>query len=550
MHNKKINSNVKQKKELKKILDNTFETLADIMSKSLGPYGSTTIIQDQMLNHTITKDGYTILNKIYLKSNEARTIVDYLRVISRDLVRKVGDGTTSSIVVANSIYKSFKSIMKKYHYPSKVILDAYINAADHLIHNLNRIAKPVDEEMEALYKIAKVSTNNDDFYGTIIKNIYKDIGKYGIIKLEKSPNNDTFYNKTEGFEIFRGYTNACMATDRNTQECKFSNPSILMTNHNLTEKDLPVLSDILGQVVISFGRPLIIIAKSYDMAVKNFFEINITGNLKKGTPVKFAAIDIATEGKKRDVFDDLAIATGAKPILMEDGDFTNEDIMNKLGSCKFSTITDKRTILEGCRGDKKEIEARVEYIKTKIKDIEDNTPSYIDKSSDIFDLRKRISMLQNLMVTLYVGGTSEQEKETNKYLLEDAVFACKSAIKNGYIMGGTLSIPILIEKNKNFVTKETTKLERDIMISIKKAFTNSYACVLDNYFMNMIKSLHIAKDCVKKAHMYDLTKFCYFPEMECSIINSVETDQEILKTAISIVGLLATSNQFVSVDYT
>ena len=96
-----LRTNIVSDKELKSIMSETLQFLSDTLKNTLGPYGSTTIIQDQFMNHQITKDGYSLLKKIYIEEDEAKTILDLVKKISRNLVRKVGDGSTSSIIITS-----------------------------------------------------------------------------------------------------------------------------------------------------------------------------------------------------------------------------------------------------------------------------------------------------------------------------------------------------------------------------------------------------------------------------------------------------------------
>ena len=118
-----LRTNIISNEDLKKIMFETLQFLSNTLSRTLGPFGTTTIIQDRMLNHTITKDGYTLLKKIYIEEEEARTILDLVKKISRNLVRRVGDGSTSSIIIANSLYRFMTELMLQHQLPPRLIRD-------------------------------------------------------------------------------------------------------------------------------------------------------------------------------------------------------------------------------------------------------------------------------------------------------------------------------------------------------------------------------------------------------------------------------------------
>ena len=58
----------------------------------------------------------------------------------------------------------------------------------------------------------------------------------------------------------------------------------------------------------------------------------------------------------------------------------------------------------------------------------------------------------------------------------------------------------------------------------------------------------IANKCIEESKFYNL-KIREFEDMKStSVINSVDTDIQIMKTCFSIIGILATSNQFITLN--
>ena len=98
----KSNWNVISEEEFKTRIRDVFERVADSLSKTLGPYGSTTIIEKYGEMH-ITKDGWQVLKNIRFDNAIDNNILMMLTRISAQVVIKVGDGSTSSIIAANEI---------------------------------------------------------------------------------------------------------------------------------------------------------------------------------------------------------------------------------------------------------------------------------------------------------------------------------------------------------------------------------------------------------------------------------------------------------------
>ena len=107
----KIYSNIVPESKVREKQKETLQIISDSLSKSFGPKGSTTAIVKNMdkngVNITLdyTKDGYTIVKSIAFEYPIERSVQDILTELTRYVVKEVGDGTTSAILLCNSIFK-------------------------------------------------------------------------------------------------------------------------------------------------------------------------------------------------------------------------------------------------------------------------------------------------------------------------------------------------------------------------------------------------------------------------------------------------------------
>lgn len=555
----KLTTNILSDKETKEVMTETLAFLSNTLSRSLGPYGSTTVIQDRFLNHQITKDGYSILKKIYIEEEEARTVLDLVMKISRNLVRKVGDGSTSSIIIADSLYRSIDFILGKYNIPPKDLLDILNKISELVSVEIKKKTMPIDEELTQLKYVASVSTNNDDALGDLIRDIFLQVGRYGFVNIETSKTSTTYYDNTRGFEINRGFINKLMINHKDGKTVDHEKPFVFMCDGIVDDEDLPMIADLVGNVAAGMKRPIVLIAKGFAGSVETFLHMNLLNN--KELPV--LALDIATSTTKGFTrFEDLAINLGCKPYLKGqleriEGAFP----LDRLGVCGRVISTEQVTRFIDGEGDETEIANRIYQIEQLIAE-KTRTEGMLDMDDELYQLRKRLACLQNNMATLYVGGATENEKETVKYLIEDAVFACKSALEHGYTLGGNLIIPIIlneeaethnIENALKDIYKESylsthENLFRDILEALFNAFSHSFKTVLMNCYNDTGAVSPIIDQCIENYEMFNLKTMKFEKATETRIINSIETDMEILKSAISIIGLLCTSNQFVKMN--
>ena len=552
-----LTSNITSNKELKDTMGETLQFLSDTLRHSLGPYGSTTIIQDQYMHHQITKDGYSLLKKIYIEEDEPATILDFVKVISRTLVRKVGDGSTSSIIIANSLYKELTKTMEKYKIPPKDLLDVLNTLSKLITTDIKGMAKPIDDDLEMLKHIAAVSTNNDLDYGSLITEIFRVVGKYGFIDLRKSKTEKTYYEITNGFEFKRGYILPIMANQPDRKTCIYEDCHVLVVNAFLGESDQELVGDIIGRVCYGRKQPLLIIAKGYDTYFTTFMQANMK-NPNVSETLKCVAVDLAMEGKEnQDRLDDICISLGATLWDKANGEtfLPGEFDLNRLGKCNRVVVTEKFCRLIEGQGDKQEIDYRIKML-TEEREEKSRNEGHIELDEDVYILNKRISALQSSLAVLYVGGVTEDAKDTDKYLIEDAVFACRSALQFGYIVGGNLIVPLVISEHKDEILENLWNTHRrmkkefleEVLVGVSRAFLDSYVTVLNNCYLDENYSREVANSCIENKTFLNLKEDRMETMEETRIINSAETDIEILKSAISIIGLLATSNQFIRMN--
>lgn len=549
-----IRSNIIIENNYKRIAKETLEIISDTLSKSLGYYGSNTILEDKAFGHVITKDGYTILNKIKFNNTTSTTILEIIKNISRDLVREVGDGSTSSIVIADNLFKAINEseIIKKY--PMKIILESLDEIQEAIIKGMDNYSTPItDENFDIVRKIATISNNNDAKIGGMIHDIYKQIGHEGFIYIEKSHTEEDYYEIVDGIELGRGYISPDFANQANKRECILQEPFILLCNDRLDSTDLNLLLDVVGNLMAQHGKPVVIIAKSFSVEFVSCWQINIRENKRAGKELPICLIDYSfANNNAYETFDDLATYVGAIVYNKRDGE-TPDNFLQILGGCDKIIVNDNSTKIIGRKGKDEDIENRIQYINTYIEDLK-NEEGFKDVSSQLYFMQKRVANLKGKIVKFYVGGATDIEKENKKFLIEDSIFAVKSAMKYGYVAGGNLTIPRIFKDTIEISCNDDTEFKYVLYEELKKlienAFIECYAKVLRNsdLFDNDEAILETIDSCLENETIFNLKTRKFESIKDTDIINSSRTETMILKSAISIIGLLATSNQFIKTN--
>ena len=128
--------------------------VAEIVRTSLGPRGMDKMLVDSLGDVTITNDGATILKEINVQHPAAKMMVE----VSKSVDNEVGDGTTSSVILAGALIEKAEELIDKQVHPT-VIVDGYQNASekalDILKENIAIVSNPEDKTL--LNKIAVTS---------------------------------------------------------------------------------------------------------------------------------------------------------------------------------------------------------------------------------------------------------------------------------------------------------------------------------------------------------------------------------------------------------
>jgi thermosome len=127
--------------------------IAEIIQTSLGPRGMDKMLVDSIGDITITNDGATILKEIDVQHPAAKMMVEVAKATDSE----VGDGTTSSVILAGALLEKAESLIDDDIHPV-IIADGYKKASTKAIEFLQTIAIKIEpKNKEILEKIAHTS---------------------------------------------------------------------------------------------------------------------------------------------------------------------------------------------------------------------------------------------------------------------------------------------------------------------------------------------------------------------------------------------------------
>ena len=201
--------------------------LAEAVKSTLGASGKCVIYEDARGKPVITKDGVTVAESVVLFDPVENIGATLIKEASRNTVKEAGDGTTTAIVLAQSLLKQSTSATDNIR---NVKLGIH-SGLDKINAYLDK--KSIDVKDEMLASVATISCNNDAELGDTIANAYKVVGRNGIVLMEESEDNTTHVETVDGVQLECGLTSPHLSTDKDKQRSVLDNPLVLIVSSTI-----------------------------------------------------------------------------------------------------------------------------------------------------------------------------------------------------------------------------------------------------------------------------------------------------------------------------
>lgn len=417
--------------------------LADAVKCTLGPKGRNVVIEAQEKGRAphVTKDGVTVAKSINLRHPYRNIGVQMIKEVASQTVEATGDGTTTSVVLAESMYRNGLQEVVGGQSSLRIKIGMEKAVSD-ISKQLSKIAKPI-QTREDIVHVGQVSANGDKEIGEMLASAFDKVGVDGVISVEESKSSKTTIEIVEGMRFNRGFISPYFITNSEKMESVLENPIILISDRKWEH-----LKDILP--VLEFAhktkRPLLIIADDITGEALH----TLTVNQQKGV-IKVCAIRAPEFGESRHgALEDIAAMTGGEIISSASGN-TLEDAVKiqtsyesmdseqkaeaKLifGTCKKVTVGRANTTIVGFKKFAQNIEKRIAELHENISD-----PGITEEQHRV--LNRRLGRLAGGIGIIRVGGATEVEMREVKDRVDDALCATQAALESGIIPGGGIGL--------------------------------------------------------------------------------------------------------------
>ncbi len=419
------------------------DILAKAVGVTLGPRGRNVIIDRKYGSPQVTKDGVSVAKEIDLADPYENLGAQLLREVAEKTSDAVGDGTTSSTVLAQFIINEGLRNVAAGANPMG-LKRGIDQAVEKAVAALKGISKPVlgRADIEA---VAAISANNDFEIGKILADAMDKVGKDGVVTVEESHSARTELKVVEGMQFDRGFISPHFVTDAERMEVVLKDVLILITEKKISS--LPEFIPLLEKIAQA-GQQLLVIAEDVEGEVLAALVVNKLRGL-----LKVAAIKAPGFGDRRkEMLEDIAVLTKGKFFSEELGVKLESIQLTDLGQAERIVIDKDNTTIIGGAGSKAEITARVEKLRKQI----ENSDSTYDKEK----LQERVAKLSGGVAVIRVGANTEAELKEKKQRIENALNATRAASQEGIVPGGGVALIRLIDSLNQL------KLEGDEQIGV------------------------------------------------------------------------------------
>lgn len=579
-------SNIVKKKQLRAVQQDTLDTLKQSLMLSAGPYGSTTGIIRNGEFTEYTKDGHTILSGIKFNKSIEASIQQELAELTRYIVVKVGDGTTSAVILSSLIFDELCAMEADTKIPPYKIISEFKKVVAELKKMISE--KRRDLTLEDVYNIAMICTNSNEDISDVLLQIYKKHGLEVFIDVNVSTTHNNIVKSYDGVTLEAGYSDpayintagkssgdAGYSIIRNAHIYAFQDPidTIEMVNFFIQIISENVMTPInmysktQDDSYLEQIKPTVIIAPK--ISIDNASTItDLISYMYQYGPDNLDAkppILVITNVNSVDyeIYSDIWRLCGCKPIKkyidpaiqkrdIEDGKAPTPETISafcgfadevKSDAYKTTFINPKDMFVvsadeDGERTYSPVYQTQLNFLEQELKKSEEENGE-IDV---IYSLKRRIHSLKANMVDYLIGGATVTDRDSVRALVEDAVKNIRSAAQNGVGYGANYEG---LRASYRYLFFNGT-MESEIRENIAGVIYNAYK-KLSIMLYETAMNEGDAKDYVEQSLEKDcgpinLTTGPDF-KFDGKVLSTIDSDITILDVISKIITVMFTTNQ-------
>ena len=474
----------------------------------------------------VCSDGVTIAKEIELPDSFENMGAQLLKEAATKTNDAAGDGTTTSVVLAQIIInEGFKNVTAGAN--PMAIKRGIEKAVVAVVGELETMAQSVDDRAR-IAQVASLSAHEENI-GETIADAMEKVGKDGVITVEESKGMADETEYVEGMQIDRGYISPYFITNSDRMESTLEDSTIV-----ITDKKISAVSDMLPALekLLQVGKKnVVIIAEDVDGEAL----ATLVVNKLRGTLNALAVKAPGFGDRRKAMLEDIAILTGGTVISEDMGKKLDTATLEDFGQARrISATKDETTIVEG-RGSEEAIQARINQIKTQIEE----TTSEFDREK----LQERMAKLSGGVAVIKVGAATEVELKERKARVEDALSATRSAVEEGIVPGGGVA---LVRAQRALDNLADVAGDEAVGASIiRRSLEQPLRLIVENSGFEGSVVLNAVKQQADD-YGFDADVGEYGPMLERGIVDPTKVTRSALQNAASVAAMVLTTESMIT----
>lgn len=472
--------------------------VAEPVSRTIGAKGRNAVFLEYN-NAKPTNDGVSIARRIQPQDEYEYLGAQMIKEVAERTVREAGDGTTSSIVVADAITEEAEKAVLEGKSPMQLRAEME-EAKKEVIEKIKEMATPITTKEEIL-NVARVSVEDEEM-AQMVADAIERAGKHGAVVVEEGSGYGLEKEDVRGYHWDRGYVSPYMVTNMEKREAVLEDVPVIVTDRfmNLNRDLMSTLNELAQKGI---GKALVIVDRMEGELLQSAI-----ANKLKGT---FTCV-VVPKPPTNEELEDIAALVGGTAITKDKNIKAITGV--EMGFAKKVIVSkDKTTILAD--GD----EALAERVESLTKELADMKEKHVDgEARDL--IVQRLAKLSDGMVLIRVGAKTEAERRYKKDKMDDAVAAAKAATEEGIVPGGGVAL---------LTVADAMTAKTDGAKILKEALKRPYEKILENAGIKNtgahynVKTGKVVKDMVKEG-----------------IIDPAKVTRSVVENAVSFAGTFIT----------
>lgn len=580
-----IVSNIIDKNVLRKVQIEALDLYAKALSCTYGPMGQFTgysyRASDSHGNGRIpatsyyTKDGLTVLRSILVDRPIEFLLKQELVDICKEVVKKVGDGTTSATILSSYLFRSLVKLEKQGFGRRKIIS---------IFHNILKEGIDIIEKrsrectLDDIYNIALTSLNGNEELAQVIHSIYKECGLNVFIDVSQSATEETFVKTYNGITYHKGILDSALANtnEDNTLSFQANNVKVYVFESPI---DTPAMLGLFKLIVESqitskirdnknSVEPILILCPKISRDANGFLDQLINWYNKLNLDQRPPLCIVTDFLDQMEALLDISNLTGA-PLIKKYID--KENYQNDLNAGLVLTPENVDTfcgrtekvicdqvdvkIINPAKMYKEDSTEYTDYFNNYISNIKAQYDKLNSTGEDLIEasrLRRRMNTLTANMVDLCVGGLGNSDRDSLLDSIEDAILNCRSSAENGVSNGsnyeGLIAFTIIANNYTKILDNNTDdpdiSIKQAIATEIMTAYIKLQHLLYDKYSDDVFTAEQIIRNSYDENKPFNMIT----GEFDGRVLTSSKTEPVILDAIDRIITIIYNTNQYILPD--